>query len=170
MAIIACIYTRVELSVHLQLANTIASKSGRGSWSERCSGRRCFTSRFLNFASNPGQTQIIFNPGLTLMTRTKCDPVDPDDPTQFNAEKHLCDLYESRWIHNAPTPNRDLYAVVKKGWGAQRVMKVVPWCKHCSCYSWWKGTSKDEATLISEEIKFGALTILELCLPESINK
>ena len=30
--------------------------------------------------SNPGQTRIIFKPGLTRMTWTKRDPVDPDDP------------------------------------------------------------------------------------------
>ena len=33
--------------------------------------------------SNPGQTRIIFKAGLTWMTRTKCDTVDPDDPTRF---------------------------------------------------------------------------------------
>ena len=43
-----------ELSVHMQQANIIALKSGRGSRSERCSGsRRCASrSRFLDFASH----------------------------------------------------------------------------------------------------------------------
>ena len=30
-----------------------------------------------------------------------------------------------------------------RGWGT----KVAPWYKHCSCCSWWKGTSWDEAML-----------------------
>ena len=35
---------------------------------------------------NPGQTRIFYNPGLTWLTLTKCDPFDPDDlgdPTRF---------------------------------------------------------------------------------------
>ena len=36
-----------------------------------------------------------------------------------------------------------------------------------SC-SWWKGTSRDEAKLISAEIKFVALAIFELCLSEGM--
>ena len=54
--------------------------------------------------------------------------------------------------------------------GDQRGTKVAPWCKHCSCCSWWKGTSQDEAMLISEETKFLAQAILKLCLPEGISK
>ena len=54
--------------------------------------------------------------------------------------------------------------------GAQRGLKVASWCKHCSCCGWWKGTSQDEATLISEEIKSVALAVLELCLSEGISK
>jgi len=53
--------------------------------------------------------------------------------------------------------------------GDQRGTKVAPWCKHCSSCGWWKGTSQDEAALISEEIKFLALAILELCLSEGIS-
>jgi len=49
--------------------------------------------------------------------------------------------------------------------GDQRDTKVAPWCKHCNSCGWWKGTSRDEATLISEEIKSLALSIIELCLP-----
>ena len=30
---------------------------------------------------NPGQTQIFYKVGQTWLTREKCDPVDPDDPT-----------------------------------------------------------------------------------------
>jgi len=62
------------------------------------------------------------------------------------------------------------YAVVKKRMGDQRGTKVAPWCKHCSSCSWWKGTSRDEATLISEEIKSLALAVFELCLSEGISK
>ena len=43
-------------------------------------------------------------------------------------------------------------------------------CKHWSCCSWQKGTSLDEATLSSEEIKPLAVTIIELCLSEGISK
>ena len=35
---------------------------------------------------NPGQTWILYKPGQTHLTQTKCDPVDldnPDDPTRF---------------------------------------------------------------------------------------
>ena len=32
---------------------------------------------------NPGQIRIIYKPGQTRLTRTKCDPVDPDDLTRF---------------------------------------------------------------------------------------
>jgi len=38
-----------------------------------------------------------------------------------------------------------------------------------SC-GWWKGTSQDEATLISEEIESLAPAVLELCLSEGISK
>ena len=34
---------------------------------------------------------------------------------------------------------------------------------------WRKGTSQDEATLVSEEIKPVAITIIELCLSECIS-
>ena len=54
--------------------------------------------------------------------------------------------------------------------GDQRDTKVAPWCKHCSSCGWWKGTSRDEMTLISEEIKSLALAVLELCLSEGISK
>ena len=37
---------------------------------------------------------------------------------------------------------------------AQRSTKVAPWYKHWNCCGWWKGTSRDEATLITEKIKF----------------
>ena len=43
--------------------------------------------------------------------------------------------------------------------GNQRGTKVAPW---------WKATSWDETTLISEEIKSLTLAILELCLSEGI--
>ena len=58
--------------------------------------------------------------------------------------------------------------VVKKGIGDQRGTKVTPWYKHCSSCGWWKGTSQDEATLISEEIKPLAPAVLESCLSEGI--
>ena len=74
MAIIACICTRAGLSVHLQQANIIASKSGCGSRSKRCCTSRSW---FLTFVSHVIQSQIIFKLGLTRMIWTKCDPVDP---------------------------------------------------------------------------------------------
>ena len=41
---------------------------------------------------NPGQTRIFYKPGQTRLTRTKRDPVDPDnpvDPTRFQpCSKH----------------------------------------------------------------------------------
>ena len=57
----------------------IVLKSGRGSRSERCSGSHhcAFLILWLTW-SIPGQTWIIFKPGLTRITRTKRDPVDPD--------------------------------------------------------------------------------------------
>ena len=61
-------------------------------------------------------------------------------------------------------PQSSSYAIVKKEWG----IKVAPWCKHCTCCGCWKGTSWDEAILISEEIKSVALTIFKLCLSEGI--
>ena len=51
-----------------------------------------------------------------------------------------------------------------------RGTKVAPWCKHCSSCGWWKGTSRDKATLISEEIKSLAPAVLELFLSEGISK
>ena len=52
--------------------------------------------------------------------------------------------------------------------GDQRGTKVTPLCKHCSSCGCGKGTSRDEATLISEEIKSLAPTVLELCLSEAL--
>ena len=37
-----------------------------------------------------------------------------------------------------------------------------------SCFGWQKGTSQDEATLSSEEIKPVALASISLCLSEGI--
>ena len=54
--------------------------------------------------------------------------------------------------------------------GDQRVTKVAPWCKRCSSCDWWKSTSQDKVTLISEEIKSLSLAVLELCLSEGISK
>jgi len=39
-----------------------------------------------------------------------------------------------------------------------------------SCCGWQKGTSQDEATLNSEEIKPVALAIIELCLSEDLSQ
>ena len=50
----------------------------------------------------------------------------------------------------------------------QRWGLVEPWCEHWSCSGWWKGTSRDEATLNSEEIKPIALAVIELRLSEGI--
>ena len=57
--------------------------------------------------------------------------------------------------------------------GDQRGTKGAPWCKHFSSCGWQKGTSQDEVTLISEEIKSLALAVLNLystCLKASISK
>ena len=32
---------------------------------------------------NPGQTQIFYKAGQTRLIQKKCDPFDPDDPTQL---------------------------------------------------------------------------------------
>ena len=149
MAIIACICTRAGLSVHLQLANIISSKSGRGSRSECCSGRRCCTSRsrFLILRLtwfNPGQTRIIFKPGLTRMTRTKRDPVDPDDPTRF---QRWCVFHDSNFVNRSmkisglhnKTINFKFYYTLISGmssmWWHGKVTGVVigSWRMICSC-------------------------------------
>jgi len=66
----------------------IVSKSGCGSQRERCSGsRHCASiSCFLNFTAHVIQSRIIFKPGLTRMTRTKCDL---GDPTRFQCCSEL---------------------------------------------------------------------------------
>ena len=75
------------------------------------------------------------------------------------APKPLCVYYKSSPISGC-----------KKEWRHKVGTKVAPWCKHCSCCGWWKGTSWDEATLISEKIKSVVLAIVELCLSEGISK
>jgi len=56
--------------------------------------------------------------------------------------------------------------VVKKEWGYKgSTMMQALWLLQLV-----KGTSQDEATLISEEVKFVALAVLELCLSECISK
>ena len=54
--------------------------------------------------------------------------------------------------------------------GEQRYALVEPLCKHWSCCDWWKGTSQDEATLNSEEMKLVTIAIIELCLSEGVSK
>ena len=78
----------------------------------------------------------------------------------------LCLTLKPFYVYHKLSP----YTVVKKRMGDQRRTKVAPWCKHCSSCGWWKGTSQDEATLISEEIKSLAPAILKLCLSEGISK
>jgi len=51
---------------------------------------------------------------------------------------------------------------------AQGFTLSTPQYKHWSCSSWQKGTSLDEATLNSEEIKPVPLAVIELCLSEGI--
>jgi len=46
--------------------------------------------------------------------------------------------------------------------------KGAPWYKHCSYCGWRKGTSQDEAMLISEEIKPVAFSYA--CLKASVSK
>ena len=86
-------------------------------------------------------------------------------------EKCLIDLYVLYWSHFVSTAIRHQpYRVVKERMGDQRGTKVAPWCKYCSSCGWWKSTSQDEVTLISEEVKSLALAVLELCLSEGISK
>jgi len=80
--------------------------------------------------------------------------------------RSLCRVLKPFCVYRKSSP----YTVVKKRIGDQRGTKVAPWCKHCSSCGWWKGTSRDKATLISEEIKSLALAIFELCLSEGISK
>ena len=47
---------------------------------------------------------------------------------------------------------------------------IKPWCEHWSYWGWWKGTSPDEATLNSEEIKPVAITAIKLHLSEGIRE
>ena len=54
--------------------------------------------------------------------------------------------------------------------GDHRGTKVMPWFKHYSSCGWQKGTSRDKAMLISEEIKSIALVVLKLCLSKAISK
>jgi len=80
MAIIACICTRAGLSMHLQLANIIASKSRRGSQSKMLLYFQIMVSQFFVSRDPIWVRPIIFKPGLTGMTPTKRDP---DDPNRF---------------------------------------------------------------------------------------
>ena len=53
----------------------------------------------------------------------------------------------------------------------QQKALVEPWGKHWSCCcGWWKGTSPDEATLNSEEIKAVAIAVIKLLFSEGISK
>jgi len=64
------------------------------------------------------------------------------------------------------------YTVVEKGMeikGEQRYTLAEPWCKRWIFSGWWKGTSREEATLNSEEIKAVAIAIIELRLSEGIS-
>ena len=49
-------------------------------------------SKYSNCTVNPGQTRIFYKAGQTRMTRRKCDPDDPDDPTRFQPW-YVCMLY-----------------------------------------------------------------------------
>ena len=62
------------------------------------------------------------------------------------------------------------YAVVKKEWEIKGVQRQYPNASTAAAVVGEKGTSWDEATLISEEIESLALAVLELCLSEGISK
>jgi len=82
-------------------------------------------------------------------------------------------LPKSRTKAITSIPQIVTYAVREKGMeykGEQRWALVEPWCKHWSYCSWQKGTSPDEATLNSEEIKSLAIARIELRLSEGISK
>ena len=56
--------------------------------------------------------------------------------------------------------------------GTQRKTNVsfgIPWCKHWSCCSWQKGTSREKVMINSQEIKPVAITIIKICLSEGIS-
>jgi len=65
-------------------------------------------------------------------------------------KKCLSDIFVSHWSHYTLTANCHLTRLWKR-MVAQTGTKVAPWCKHCSCCGWWKGTSWDEVTLINEK-------------------
>ena len=54
--------------------------------------------------------------------------------------------------------------------GTQRRTKVSPWCVHFMYCGMPKGTSRDEATSNSENIKPEALAVIELRLSEGIRQ
>ena len=56
-----------------------------------------------------------------------------------------------------------------KGIRRTKISLVEPWYEHWRCSGWQKGTSRDEATLNSEEIKPIALAVIELRLPKGIS-
>jgi len=51
--------------------------------------------------------------------------------------------------HSCTTTNQHFCCSKEGKW--QRKTKVSPWCMHCSCCGWRKGTSWAEATLIGEK-------------------
>ena len=64
------------------------------------------------------------------------------------------------------------YPVREKGMehkGEHRQALVEPRCKHWNCCSWQKGTSWDEATFNSKEIKPVAIAIIKLRLSKGIS-
>ena len=54
--------------------------------------------------------------------------------------------------------------------GCAKGTKTAPWCKHCSCYNWWKGTSQDEVMLISEEINSIIHSLSYACMKAMVSK
>ena len=74
----------------------------------------------------------------------------------------------SHQCHNMRIANRHLHAKGERN-GVQGRTKVSFGRTMMGCCSWWKGTSQDEATLNSEEIKAVAIAIIELRLSEGIS-
>ena len=78
----------------------------------------------------------------------------------------MCPIFQCMKLH----ANHKLSPIhsCEERMGAHRGTKVAPCYKHCSCCGWWKGTSWDEAMLISEEIK--SLAPSYACLKALVSK
>ena len=56
-------------------------------------------SKYSNCTVNPDQTRIFYKVGQTWMSRRKCDPGDPDDPTWFQPWYGCMQVYKVHSMH-----------------------------------------------------------------------